>query len=741
MTDREQYNIAAIRNLLREAFTAQDLWRFCQERPAFQPVLLHFPFNATPAQMIDALTEYCRTQVLFDELLAEIRIANPRQYERYRSLLYGGGPLPGRQIPHNLPPRGEFVGREKEKARTHAALCSRWPLISIEGIGGIGKTALALEVAYECLHASQIDDPPKGIVTFDSFVWATARDRELTLNALLDAIALTLDYPGIVQRPLEQKCIGVEKLLQDKPCLLIVDNFETIGDEAIPGFLHYLPEPSKALITTRELKLSHAWTIPLKGLEQAEALALIRGEGRRLGLTSIEEASERTLLYLHEATGGAPLALKWAIGQIKQRGQSLDAVLRALHEARGSVFEQVFARSWSLLSADARQVIMVMPLFASSASQEAIEATSNVSHFALDNALGQLVEMSLVDVTDELALARQRYNIHPLTRAFANDKIQMEPETWKGAQRRLADYLLAFTEKHGHFWHYEGFSHLEVEWPNIMKAIQWCWEHQAAKMAIRMASNIRNFLVTCGYWNDAIALGQQVVEQATELEDWLSVASWRLGMIGWVQRHRGDLESAKAHALWALNVFEQLDEQSWTAYCKRTLGRIAQEQGDRELADELLRAALSYYESAQDAQMIVFVTGNVAQLALERGDWAVASSLSKSMLPVALEHSQLESSGHLLDVLGGVAWIQGNLDQAKVHWEQAIEYMQHAGRRDEIADISVKLARAEAAAGQVQEARRILYGVMETYYRLDMHSKAGRVKDLLADLSEGGTPS
>ena len=38
----EQYNIAAIRNLIRDAFTAKELWRFCQDRPAFRPVLVHF---------------------------------------------------------------------------------------------------------------------------------------------------------------------------------------------------------------------------------------------------------------------------------------------------------------------------------------------------------------------------------------------------------------------------------------------------------------------------------------------------------------------------------------------------------------------------------------------------------------------------------------------------------------------------------------------------------------------------
>ena len=206
-------------------------------------------------------------------------------------------------------------------------------------------------------------------------------------------------------------------------------------------FLLNLPEPSKALITTREQKLHRAWAISLKGLTKAEALALIRSEGKRLGLTALEHAEDRMLLHLYQATGGAPLALKWSVGQIKQKGQSLDTVLTALHEARGSIFDCIFARSWDLLSANAQQVLVVMPTFATSASRAGIEAASDVHHFALDVALGQLVEMSLVDATDELDEARRRYSVHPLTRAFSAAKLKQEPELELAAQRRRARRL------------------------------------------------------------------------------------------------------------------------------------------------------------------------------------------------------------------------------------------------------------------------------------------------------------
>jgi len=395
-------------------------------------------------------------------------------------------PSPPPPIPHNLPPRSEFIGREAEKMRLHEALRSRSYLVSIDGIGGIGKTALALEVTHECLRASKREGPGDGTAVFDGIIWTTAKDRELTLNGLLDTIARTLDYPGIVQQPVEEKRIAVRKLLQEKPHLLIMDNFETITDAGVRDFLLDLPEPSKALITTREQKLRQVWAISLKGLEKSEALALIRNEGRRLALLPLERAEDRLLLYVYEATGGAPLAIKWAVGQVKQKGQSLDTVLAALHEARGDIFDNIFARSWNLLSMSARQVLIVMPIFATSASRPGIEAASDVHHFALDEALGQLVEMSLVDATDELDLTVRRYSIHPLTRSFAGARLLEGPIFEHEARLRLAGYYVERCKEMGQWGYTAGFPWFEGELPNIISVIEWANCAQEWKTVIRL---------------------------------------------------------------------------------------------------------------------------------------------------------------------------------------------------------------------------------------------------------------
>jgi len=640
------------------------------------------------------------------------------------------------QIPHNLPPRSEFIGREKEKARVHEALQSRSYLVSIDGIGGIGKTVLALEVAHECLHASKGEGPTDGIATFDGFIWTTAKDRDLTSNALLDVIARTLDYPGIAQQPVEEKRGAVRKLFQEKPYLLIVDNFETITDEGVRDFLLELPEPSKALITTREQKLRQVWAISLEVLTESEALALIRSEGRRLGLTSLERAEDRVLLHLYQATGGTPLAIKWAVGQIKQKGQSLDMVLSALHEARGSIFENIFARSWGLLSADARQVLMAMPIFATSASRAGIEAASEVHHFALDEALGQLVEMSLVDATDELDLARRRYSIHPLTRAFAMAKLQQEPGIRKAAQQRLAKFFQVFTKKHGGFWSEEGFTQLERELPNILAVIQWCWEGQFPKLGLNIFCDINDFMNIRGYWNDAMTLGQQAIAIATDIGEESLSAQFRVWPVGWIHRHRCDLHSAEDQITQALAVFKRLGEEQYIAHAKRHLGRIFQERDEFEPAEQLLREALAFFQSIGDERHVYSTTANLADVALGRGDLDTAWKFCDNVLISARRFDDPERIAHLLKALGGVANQRGDLQQAKEFWEEALSHMKRANRLDEIADAWFELAQIEIEMGQEQTARRRLLNALEAYRKLDIQSKVQEVEALLAELPE-----
>ena len=146
------------------------------------------------------------------------------------------------------PTYSKFIERPAAYTEVLEGLRQRSAVVLLVSLGGMGKTSLAREIASDCLQGR--NSAPH----FQAVVWVSdqARPGTTTLNTVFDEIALTLDYPGLVQFEAASKQREVEKLLRRQAVLLVVDNFETYPDPALPDWLIRLPEPSKALVTSRE---------------------------------------------------------------------------------------------------------------------------------------------------------------------------------------------------------------------------------------------------------------------------------------------------------------------------------------------------------------------------------------------------------------------------------------------------------------------------------------------------------
>jgi hypothetical protein len=83
MSSNTPYDLAAIRELLLAAFTAETLHRFLYDRPPWRPVVAHFGPGQGLDSMVDEVIIYCETHLLWAELLADVERDNPRQYERF----------------------------------------------------------------------------------------------------------------------------------------------------------------------------------------------------------------------------------------------------------------------------------------------------------------------------------------------------------------------------------------------------------------------------------------------------------------------------------------------------------------------------------------------------------------------------------------------------------------------------------------------------------------------------------
>lgn len=652
---------------------------------------------------------------------------------------------PSHSVLHNLPPRTDFVGREREKKQVHEALKSRFYLTMIDGIGGIGKTSLALEVLHECLAASHPAPNEKnpapsenGVQTFDAFIWTSARDRDLNLNDVLDTIARVLDYPFITQLPAGEKRHEVIKRLQQQPCLLIVDNFETVTDEELHRFILDLPEPGKCLITSRTLGLRQARSVSLRGMAKEEALLLIKNEGIRLGL-SLEALTEdeQNFQRFYEATGGAPLAIRWAIGQIKQRGQSIEGVLNSLHGAHGDIFEFIFQRAWSLLSEPAKQILTIMPVFAASASKAAIEAAGDVHHWELDEALGQLVELWLLEASEQLDEAKRRYQLHPLTRAYAQGKLAQAPELERQARVRLAGFFEEFAiERGGDRWSWERYDEIEEEKDNIFELIEWCFGNGEGLVGMKLTKSVTFFMSLRAYPHESLSFGEKAVRFAKE-DGRTNDLAWLLSHgIGWREIHGGDLNKGEVHVREALRIYEELQDYRQIAITLRTLGRILRYKGDFDSAEHSCKKGLTLAEASLDELTIVELKRELSLLAFSKGNLTEAKKGLESIEVILRERDILL----LPSILGDLAKINFKLKQYDTAFKVGIESFELAKkmkRRDILGWISKTLAYIENERGNYQPALSYAQQALEYYERSGVFfEKIEETKTLIHQLQE-----
>jgi tetratricopeptide (TPR) repeat protein len=571
--------------------------------------------------------------------------------------------------------------------------------------------------------------------SYDGVIWTTARDRALDLNDILDTFARTIDYPYIAQLPPGEKAPEAAKLMRTKKCLLLVDNYETIKDEAVPEFLLNLPEPSKALITTRHHALGEARTIPLKGMEQGEALALMRAEGQRLGLESVQRAGDEILLRLYQATGGAPLAIKWAVGQIKQRGQSLGSVLESLYGARGDLFEFMFNRSWEMLSEDARHILMVMPIFATSASKEAIEAASDVHTWDLDEGLGQLVEMSLVEVSGGLE-EQQRYSVHPLVRAFGGAESGKQVEFDKASHLRTANYFLDLAERHqwGKF-DWQGHDGIERERENVFTIMDWCYAECEWRRLCALWRSITFFLNFRGYWQDALKYGKMAVEASERTGDKIELARILLWGLGWILCKQEHFQDAKEPLEQGMEIYREIGHTDRMCSALRMLAEVYRREKEFDRAEQVLSRALEMAEKIENEDKrrdkIVSLNYEWGKLSAYRGDWNDARRRFESV------RARLEGEiayASLLRYLGFIAFKQGKVHEARSLYQESLARSQQMQIQNKIALAKLGLANVEESEANLSVALDLAKSASDIFIRLGAERQAQDAQEMVERL-------
>jgi hypothetical protein len=307
-------------------------------------------------------------------------------------------------------------------------------LVALEGLGGIGKTALAQALVRDLALTGSFQDIGWVSAKQHDFLPATglrptnqpALEVETLTHSLLEQFGLELPPAA----PAQAKLAALQDLLKTSPYLIVIDNLETALDyQALLPTLYKLANPTRFLFTSRHSlrAFPEVYCCPLQELSQVDTVALLKHEAQVRGVLSLANASATQLKSIYQVVGGNPLALKLVVGQIAVL--PLPQVLDNLKQAQGKKVDELYTyiywQAWHGLEPTGQHVLLAMPL-AQDGDLAHLQAVTRLDRGQLHDALDQLITLSLVEVGGDDLLDR-RYRIHRLTETFLLTEVTSWP--------------------------------------------------------------------------------------------------------------------------------------------------------------------------------------------------------------------------------------------------------------------------------------------------------------------------
>jgi predicted ATPase/DNA-binding winged helix-turn-helix (wHTH) protein len=439
---------------------------------------------------------------------------------------------------HNLPPeRSSFVGRGAEVAAVRQALAGH-ALVTLTGIGGSGKTRLALQVG-----ALELGNFGDGVFFVDL---APVADPELVPHTLAAACGLA---PGdsVVGggRSLADRLVAV---LASRRALLLLDNCEHLLD-AVAGLADRLLAGAPGLVllaTSREalgIEGEQVLQVPSlavpaaddpAGPQVTDAMQLFadRAQAVQAGFR-LDATSRPAVAEICRRLDGIPLAIEFAAARVAhlspaQIAERLNDRFHLLTGGRRRIARQqtlAAALDWShdLLAASEQRVFRRLAVFVGAftlAAAEGVCAGDGVAAEDVLDRLASLVAKSLVTVVPDAAGAT-RYRLLETVRLYALDKLDAAGET-AALRTRHRDHLLGWlgAMPRERIWFDEAVAaELGRDIDNLRAAADWCVAERRPELLARLVVQM------AGFWagGNAFRAARDWLDQALADADRLSV--------------------------------------------------------------------------------------------------------------------------------------------------------------------------------------------------------------------------
>jgi predicted ATPase/class 3 adenylate cyclase/DNA-binding CsgD family transcriptional regulator len=640
---------------------------------------------------------------------------------------------------NNLPVQlTSLIGREQEVV----AVCTLLHredvrLLTLTGMGGIGKTRLGLAVATELLESFA-----DGVC----FVpLASISDPALVVPTIARLLGLEQTHTGAGAALLDMEYL--KAFLQEKHFLLVLDNFEQVV-RAAPDLTELLVTCLRLsiLVTSRaalHLLGEHEFPVPPlafpKRMQSPTSEDLVQYAAVTLFLQrvlavkpdfALTKANIHAIATICKHLDGLPLAIELAAARSKilppqallQRLTHRLAVLTGGTQdapARQQTLRNTIAWSYNLLDAAEQWLFRRLSVFVGGCTLEAIEAIC--SAFAdggrpvLDG-VASLIDKSLLQQSEQEG-AEPRLVMLETIREYGLECLASSGEL---EQTRLAHaeyYLHLAEEAEPHLYGAEQvrwFDRLEREHDNLRAVLHWSVTSKEAgqrkEIALRLAGVLVRFWVVRGYLSEGYTWLERGLANSDTVPPFVRINA--LSGAGWLSFHKGDMQRAKALFEECLKLYQEaqgIQKTPGIAFAPDGLGWLALwlalQGGNDQLIRSLLKESRTLARKVGDKRSLAGLLLSLGQIAISQSEYAEARSLLEEGLALFQEMNNQQQIMWSFFHLGRLLFTQGDEARASAFMEDCLALSRAVNDKPASACSLYLLGRFALARGDAPSAR------------------------------------
>ncbi|NKE59090.1 LuxR family transcriptional regulator [Lentzea sp. PSKA42] len=569
---------------------------------------------------------------------------------------------PGRK--GNLPAdTTSFVGRRSDVAEVRRLL-SESRLVTLTGVGGVGKTRLALRAAAETNRA------------FRDGAWfvelSGVTDPELVVHTVLEQLGV---HDDTVRR---HRTVLVEHL-RDRQMLMILDNCEhVVGATAdlVDVLLRTVPG-LRVLVTSRErlgIDGEHLWQVAPLPQDPALTLFAERAAAVEPGFT-LDARNHETVSQICALLGGIPLAIELAAVRLRVLTldhllSRLDDTFRVLADGKrgGDPRHQTLlaAVDWSFhLCTRSEQILWARAsVFSGTFDLQAAERVCSGDSVAPEEVMHSLT--GLVDksvVVSEQQPSGTRFRLLEPLRQYGLEKL-------RGAGRehvmreRHRDYFMEWAECREKEWFGPAqpqiFALTRLEHANLRSALDFCFDNEGDH-CVHLASTLWFYWAGCGMLGE----GRHWLDRALVRSAAGPLRAKALWVNGYVATLQGDLAASARMLEECRRYAAEVGDEPALAYSTHRLACTHLIGDDLDLADNLFEEAIGLYRGQGTVNSHTMLAGiELAISATFRHDFAAAERLCVEAKAVGEQHGELWAQAYAIYVLALCAWVSGDFARA-----------------------------------------------------------------------------